>query len=172
MKRAGGPIDLVETAFVGLGSNLDDPVSQVRRALIAIGSLPDTTLVVSSRLYRNPPMGPAEQPDFVNAVAKLRTGLTAQALLHNLQEIEGHQGRTKSATRWGPRCIDLDILLFGSVRMSGASLTIPHPGLHQRSFVLHPLYEIAPDLIVPGRGPLRDLLALVTNDGLEQLADD
>ena len=165
--RVAGP---AATVFVGLGSNIDQPIEQVRRALAAIGTLPDTRLVAASSLYRNPPMGLADQPDYVNAVAQLRTGLSAPALLRELQGVEERHGRVKSAPRWDPRCIDLDILLFGSVRMSDDSLTIPHPGLHQRSFVLYPLYEIAPDIVVPGHGRLSDLLVSVADDGLEKLS--
>ncbi len=145
-------------AAVGLGSNLNDPVAQVSGALAALAALPDSELLVASSLYRNPPMGPQDQPDYVNAAALLRTRLTAQALLQELQALERRQGRVRER-RWGPRTIDLDLLLWGDATINEPGLIVPHPGLHERPFVLYPLAEIAPGLHVPGRGRVDALAA-------------
>lgn len=145
-------------AAVGLGSNLNDPVAQVRGALAALAALPDSELLAASSLYRNPPMGPQDQPDYVNAAALLRTRLTAQALLQELQALERRQGRVRER-RWGPRTIDLDLLLWGGATINEPGLIVPHPGLHERPFVLYPLAEIAPGLHVPGRGRVDALAA-------------
>lgn len=143
-------------AAVGIGSNLDDPVAQVRAAIIALTALIDTDLLAASSLYRNPPMGPQDQPDFVNAAVLLRTRLRPLTLLDRLQDIERQQGRIRSI-HWGPRTIDLDLLLYGDRLISEPRLTTPHPGLHERPFVLYPLAEIAPELEVPGHGRIADL---------------
>jgi 2-amino-4-hydroxy-6-hydroxymethyldihydropteridine diphosphokinase len=158
--------DHATRAYIGIGSNLDDPVLQVLTAIAALARLPRTQVARCSRLYRSPPLGPQEQPDYVNAVAAIDTGLTAQALLAELQSLERRQGRRPSAERWGPRCIDLDILVFGVVELHSAELAIPHPGLRGRDFVLWPLFEIAPDLEVPGAGPLAELLQSCPQRGL------
>ena len=145
-------------AAVGLGSNLNAPVAQVSGALAALAALPDSELLAASSLYRNPPMGPQDQPDYVNAAALLRTRLTAQALLQELQALERRQGRVRER-RWGPRTIDLDLLLWGDATINEPGLIVPHPGLHERPFVLYPLAEIAPGLHVPGRGRVDALAA-------------
>lgn len=145
-------------AAIGLGSNLDDPVRQVRLALESLAELAHTDLLASSSLYRNPPMGPPDQPDFINAAALLRTRLQPLALLQALQRIERAQGRTRDVY-WGARTLDLDLLLYDQQVIDSALLTVPHPGLHERAFVLHPLAEIAPDLIVPGKGKVGLLAA-------------
>lgn len=145
-------------AYVGVGSNLDDPAAQVRTALLALGGLERTRLVRASALYRNPPMGPQDQPDFVNAVAGLVTQLDPLALLDGLIAIEIGQGRTRrSGDRWGPRRIDLDLLAMGGRVVDSDRLRLPHPGISERNFVLFPLLEIAPDLQIPGQGRVRDL---------------
>ncbi|MDN5849713.1 MAG: 2-amino-4-hydroxy-6-hydroxymethyldihydropteridine diphosphokinase [Nitrococcus sp.] len=147
--------------FIGVGSNLASPVMQVRQALHSLIRLPFTRLQAQSSLYRNPPMGPAWQPDFVNAVAELRTDLTPRALLAALQRIESRQGRNRNRLRWGPRTLDLDILLWGARRLKLPGLTVPHPGIANRAFVLYPLAELAPELDVPGYGSIEQLLARV-----------
>jgi 2-amino-4-hydroxy-6-hydroxymethyldihydropteridine diphosphokinase len=162
---------MTQVAFIGLGSNLDDPVGQVERALVAIATLPDTILVARSSLYVSRPMGPADQPDYVNAVAEVETCLLPEDLLAALLAIERRQGRERSpAQRNGPRTLDLDLLLHADAVCAGPDLTLPHPGAHERDFVLVPLAEIAPDLIIPGRGAVRDLLAGCIGHGVRRLA--
>jgi len=157
-------------AYVALGSNLDDPRAQVERALAALDQLPQTRCVLRSSLYRSRPFGPVEQPDFVNAVAGLLTSLEPAALLASLQALETRLGRERPAVRWGPRRIDLDLLVHGSVRVAQPGLELPHPGIAERAFVLAPLAEIAPDLDVPGVGRVGALLAKLDSSGLERLA--
>lgn len=152
-------------AWIGLGSNLEDPQQQVRQALEELDTLPQTRRLQSSRLYRSPPMGPADQPDYINAVAELETGLEPQALLEALQAIEQAHAR-KRERHWGPRTLDLDILLYGERQIDTPSLKVPHPGLHERAFVLYPLYELAPGLEIPGRGKLETLVGQVDANGL------
>lgn len=156
-------------AYIGLGSNLGGPVRQVQRALEALTRIPRTRPIGHSALYRSRPLGTIRQPDFVNAVAALDTRLAAPALLSYLHRIEREQGRVRSSVRWGPRTLDLDLLLFGDSQIQSRELILPHPGLHRRSFVLYPLHEIAPDLRIPGRGTLVELLRTVSRDGLERL---
>lgn len=155
------------SVYVGIGSNLQQPVLQVQQALDALTHLPETCLSARSRLYHSRPMGPQDQPDYVNAVVALETTLSATELLVQLQAIEQAQGRERSGRRWGPRTLDLDILLYGDEIINLPQLQVPHPGLHQRNFVLYPLYEIAPDLVVPGKGSLASLLAQCSPTGLE-----
>ncbi|NIR59411.1 MAG: 2-amino-4-hydroxy-6-hydroxymethyldihydropteridine diphosphokinase [Gammaproteobacteria bacterium] len=157
--------------YVGLGSNLDDPVAQLRRAREALERLPATGLAARSALYRNPPMGPPGQPDYVNAVVALDTGLGPHELLDLLQAIEAQQGRVRGAERWGPRTLDLDILMYGDAVLEDERLTIPHPGLQQRPFVLYPLRDIAPELEVPGGGAVSALAARCPSGALERLED-
>ena len=146
-------------AYIGLGSNLDDPVSQVRDGLRALGQLPQTRVVAESALYRSWPLGPAEQPDYVNAVAALDTELGPQTLLRTLQAVEVAHGRVRGAVRWGPRTLDLDLLLYGHLQLTEPSLTVPHPQMANRAFVLVPLREIAPEIVIPGAGGIDDLMA-------------
>jgi 2-amino-4-hydroxy-6-hydroxymethyldihydropteridine diphosphokinase len=162
--------DVQVPAYVGLGSNLDDPPAQLRRALDALAELPRTRLVASSSLYRNPPMGPQDQPDFVNAAAGLLTTLSPDELLAALQAIEDAHGRDRSGPRWGPRTLDLDLLIYGQLTMQTAALTLPHPGLAERPFVLRPLQEIAPDLRLPGGARLATVAAAAGDGGLAKLA--
>ena len=143
-------------AYVGIGSNLGDPVERVRRALDGLARLPRTTLRQFSSFYRNPPMGPAEQPHFVNAVAELETALDAVRLLGFLQEIETAHGRLRQR-HWGPRTLDLDLLLYGDEQRDDPELTLPHPGIATRAFVLVPLAEIAATVDVPALGTAREL---------------
>lgn len=143
--------------FVGLGSNLGNPIKQVNGALGELALLPETHLMVCSSLYKSSPIGPSRQPDYVNAVAELETRLSAQDLLIKLQEIEQRHQRSREA-RWGPRTLDLDLLLYGSDVIHGDNLVVPHPEMHKRNFVLIPLCEIAPQLTIPGRGQITELL--------------
>ncbi|WP_018935093.1 2-amino-4-hydroxy-6-hydroxymethyldihydropteridine diphosphokinase [Thioalkalivibrio sp. ALJ24] len=145
-------------AYIGIGANLGDPVAQVRDAFVRLArELPDTRLTGRSRLYRNPPMGPPDQPDYVNAVARLQTRLSPRELLHALQAIEQRCGRVRDGQRWGPRLLDLDLLLFGDRELDEPGLAVPHPGAAERDFVVLPLLELAPGLEIPGRGPLEVL---------------
>lgn len=157
-------------AYVALGSNLDGPRAQVERAMVALHELPETRFVLRSSLYRSRPLGPVAQPDFVNAVAGLLTRLDPQALLSRLKTLEAQLGRERPVVRWGPRRIDLDLLVHGDARSAAADLQLPHPGIAERPFVLVPLAEFAPDLVVPGVGRVRDLRARVDSADLERLA--
>ena len=154
-------------AFVGLGSNLEDPVVQITRALEALRQLAVDRTVHSSSLYRSRPIGPP-QPDYINAVARFDTRLEPLDLLDALQAIEQQQGRVRS-THWGPRTLDLDILLIDTLQMQHPRLDLPHPFLSQRNFVLIPLHELAPDLRLPKGEPLVDLVQQVGRAGLERL---
>jgi 2-amino-4-hydroxy-6-hydroxymethyldihydropteridine diphosphokinase len=155
-----------QPAYIGLGSNLSDPAAQVRQALEGLADLPRTLRVAISRLYGSRPLGRIEQPDFVNAVAGVLTQLTAVELLQELRAREARAGRSAVHEHWGPRVIDLDILVFGREQCSSAELVLPHPGVVARNFVLYPLADIAPDLEVPGCGAVRELLARVGADGI------
>jgi 2-amino-4-hydroxy-6-hydroxymethyldihydropteridine diphosphokinase len=135
----------VTIAFIGIGSNLDEPRRQVLEAFTELDRLPHTRVVKKSSLYRTAPIGHAAQPDFINAVAQLETGLPAERLLAELQEVERRHGRERSFPN-APRTLDLDILLFGNATLQSGVLTIPHPRMHQRAFVLKPLLEIDPQL--------------------------
>ena len=135
-------------AYVGLGSNLQDPVRQVETALHELDRLPSTRVVKRSSLYRTAPVGYADQPEFVNAVAQLDTGLPAEALLDELQGLEARHGRKRSFPN-APRTLDLDLLLFGDLVLQTERLTVPHPRMRERAFVLEPLREIAPHLELP-----------------------
>ncbi|MEZ5541730.1 MAG: 2-amino-4-hydroxy-6-hydroxymethyldihydropteridine diphosphokinase [Pseudomonadota bacterium] len=161
---------MTERAYIGIGSNQDDPVAQVQAAFSALAELPDTVLVANSALYASRPMGPQDQPDFVNAAAALDTGLAAPALLAAMQVIEARQGRRRGAARWGPRSLDLDLLLYGSAVIDVPGLRVPHPGLHERDFVIIPLAEIAGNLNIPGKGRLHMLISKVENHSLRRLA--
>ena len=141
---------------IGIGSNLDNPVAQVRSGLTALRRLPSSQLQLASSLYATPPMGPADQPDYINAVALLTTNLAPHALLDALQSIESEHHRVRGR-RWGPRTLDLDLLVYGNTVLEDARLTLPHPGIAQRAFVVIPLLEIAPALILPGLPDLSSL---------------
>lgn len=156
-------------AYVGLGSNLDDPRQQVGRALLELDAVPQTRVMKASSLYRSAPMGYANQPEFVNAVAQLETGLPAARLLAELHDIEARHGRSRSFPN-APRTVDLDLLLFNELVLQTADLTVPHPRMYERAFVLQPLLEIAPDAVVPGRGHARDLLKGCTGQRVERIA--
>lgn len=155
-------------AYVGLGSNLDAPRRQIEDALLALAQIRDTTLLRCSRLYRTPPWGRLDQPDFVNAVAELDTSLSADALLDALRRIEHAAGRERSE-RWGPRSLDLDLLLHGDTRCDTPTLQLPHPRMHERAFVLVPLAELAPDLHIATHGSVSTLLRELDRGGIEGL---
>ena len=158
-----------QPAYVGVGSNLDDPAQQVRRALEHLRRLPGSCCLVSSRLYRSAPLGPVPQPDFVNAVAGLLTQHPVEELFTQLRQLEVSLGRPPVHEHWGPRVIDLDLLAYGTERRSGADLALPHPGIVERNFVLYPLSEIAPDLGLPGLGRVAELQRRVSPQGLTPL---
>ncbi len=144
--------------YIGLGSNLDGPAEQVRSAVRELGQLAQVRLCASSGLYRSPPMGGLDQPDYINAVVQVETDLEPEQLLHELQAIERQHGRKEQRERWASRTLDLDLLLWGQERFDSKALTLPHPGLHERAFVLAPLQELDADLEVPGRGTVSKLL--------------
>ena len=148
-------------AYIGLGSNLNGPVQQLERAISALQDLPQTRLVQSSSFYQSKPLGEEQQPHYVNAVVMLETSLTAAALLECLQGIEAQQGRVRGPRRWQARTLDLDLLLYGEERIRTEQLIVPHPEMANRNFVLIPLAEITPDLHVPGKGSVTDLLTEV-----------
>lgn len=159
---------------MGLGSNLEDPVRQVLSALEALGRLPHTRVNARSSLYRSAPMGRLDQPDFINAVAELETGLSARALLEGLLAVEAGHGRTRSTPN-APRTLDLDLLLVGDEVISEPGLEVPHPRMHERAFVLLPLSEIDPDVRVPGRGRVAVLLQNIGDQQVTRIdvdADD
>lgn len=147
----------MKRVFIGLGSNLNNPVQQIKQAVLHLAEIPNTRLDSVSSIYASKPMGPEDQPDFMNAAALLTTRQKPLELLQELKAIEAHQQRIRTR-HWGPRTIDLDILLFGEDVIDLPELRIPHPGLTQRSFVLHPLFEIAPALILPNGEKLSDLV--------------
>lgn len=149
------------SACVGLGSNLDGPERRIHEAFAVIRRLPDIRVLRRSRLYRTAPWGVAAQPPFVNAVVEVETSLAPHALLDALLSVERSQGRRRDGVRWGPRTIDLDLLTYGDRRIDEPGLTVPHPYLAERAFVLVPLADIDPDRVIPGVGIVRDLLARV-----------
>jgi 2-amino-4-hydroxy-6-hydroxymethyldihydropteridine diphosphokinase len=156
-------------AYIGVGSNLSDPGMQVRRALAALGELPDSRLIAASPLYRSKPFGTVVQPAYVNAVVGLLSRRTPEELLADLRALERTLGREPPRERWGPRVIDLDLLAMGRETRATDSLTLPHPGLAERDFVLYPLADIAPYLDVPGLGRAGRLRERVANRGIERL---
>lgn len=158
-------------AYVALGSNLDDPEARVVEAFGRLGSLEGCLLLGKSRCWRSIPLGPVAQPPFVNAVAGLLTVVSPWELLHALKEIESTMGRQQPVQRWGPRRIDLDLLMLGAQQLQEPELTLPHPGLPVRDFVLYPLAELAPELWVPGLGRVVHLAAGVENRGLVALGE-
>lgn len=160
---------MAERCYIGLGANLIEPVAQLKRAVAALALLPATQLRQVSQFYSSKPMGPQDQPDYVNAVAAIDTALTPQQLLAALQQIEQQQGRERKAERWGPRTLDLDILLYGQLQLDSPQLTIPHYGMKVREFVLYPLYELTPDLRLPDGILLTQLLTQVPLNGLQPL---
>ncbi len=156
-------------AWVALGSNLDDPVAHVRRAFDELSALPGSRLAACSSLYRNPPMGPQDQPDYVNAVVRLETSLSPLRLLDALQAIERDHGRERRR-HWGERTLDLDLILYGQRRLAHPRLTVPHPGIRERAFVLVPLAELDARVEVPGHGTVDALLSGVDDAALQRLS--
>lgn len=155
-------------AFVALGSNLDDPARQVLDAFAALARIPGVALLACSSLYRTAPIGYADQPDFINAVAKIRTTLSPQDLLAALQAIERAHGRRREFAN-APRTLDLDVVSFGGLRRQYDDLVLPHPRAHRRAFVLLPLLEIAPDCVLPGLGPAADWLGFCADQGIARV---
>jgi 2-amino-4-hydroxy-6-hydroxymethyldihydropteridine diphosphokinase len=155
--------------YVGLGSNLEDPVAQVLEAVEELEMIPDSILVSRSSLYRGKPMGIADQPDYVNAVVAMDTLLSAENFLQELIRIEDLQGRVRDGEEWGPRIIDLDLLMYGKQKINTPDLIVPHPGMHERDFVIIPLSELAGDVNVPGQGRLTALINKCENHSLRKL---
>lgn len=158
-----------QPAYIGLGANLGDPAAQVLEALERLAGLARTRLIARSRLYRSAPVGYLEQPPFVNAVAGLLTELDAPALHQELRALEQALGKSAPVVRFGPRRIDLDLLVYGAQVLESATLTLPHPRLHERGFVLYPLRELAPALWVPGHGRVAALCDALDGAGAEPL---
>ena len=159
-------------AYIGIGSNLDDPRSQVEQAIRELGSLTNSRCVSYSSLYQSEPLtldtSSQDQPDYINAVAKLETTLEPQALLAELHQLEARHGRVRGE-RWGSRTLDLDILLYDDRQIDSPELTIPHPGLYDRNFVLYPLAEIAPNLVIPGAGDIGGLITRCERGSLKKI---
>ncbi len=155
-------------AFIALGSNLDDPQAQVKRGFAALASLSNTTLLAQSSLYRSAPVGYANQPDFINAVAKIATELSPQALLQALLAIEHQYGRERSFQN-APRTLDLDVLLYDDLILHEVGLTIPHPHMHLRAFVLRPLLELQADCVIPAVGLAEKALQGCLEQSLERI---
>ena len=145
-------------AYIGAGSNLDRPINQIYRSIEELKKIKNTQFITSSSLYSSSPLGPEDQPDFINAVFAILTYLSPHELLNELQKIEKKQKRNLDEIRWGPRTIDLDILIYSDVTINNKTLILPHPEIQNRDFVLMPLAEIAPDLIVTDQENVVDLL--------------
>ena len=159
------------TCYIGLGSNLDDPIAQLHTAISQLRLLAQTRLQGVSRFYASKPMGPQDQPDYVNAVVCLQTDLEAETLLQQMFVIERQQGRQRDVQRrWGPRTLDLDLLLYGQAIITQPQLTIPHAGLCERSFVVLPLFDLAPTLRLPTGKRLSDCLTDLKLDDLHPLS--
>ncbi|MBI1174830.1 MAG: 2-amino-4-hydroxy-6-hydroxymethyldihydropteridine diphosphokinase [Sideroxydans sp.] len=159
-----------QVAYIGLGSNLAEPKVQVLQALQALDGLPYSRVMACSSLYRSAPVGYLEQPDFINAVAQIETGLAPRELLDALLELERKCGRTREFLN-APRTLDLDVLLYGGLQHHEHGLTVPHPQMHLRAFVLQPLLEIAPDCVIPGIGTATDAMRQCAGQQLERIAD-
>ena len=157
-------------SYLGLGSNLETPIEQLRDARLAIAKISGIEEIAFSSLYRSPPMGSQNQPDYVNAVMAIKTNLSALELLASMQNVENEHGRIRQE-RWGARTLDIDILLFGDQIFNLPDLVVPHYVVAERAFVLYPLAEIAPDLIIPTHGHLSELVASCPLNGLERISD-
>ena len=147
-------------AYIAIGSNLASPLEQVNAAIQALGEIPQSRIVALSSFYRTPPLGPQDQPDYLNAAVALETSLAPEALLDHTQRIELQQGRVRKAERWGPRTLDLDIMLFGDAVINTERLTVPHYDMKNRGFMLWPLFEIAPELAFPDGETLREVFEI------------
>ncbi|MFO1379519.1 MAG: 2-amino-4-hydroxy-6-hydroxymethyldihydropteridine diphosphokinase [Chitinivorax sp.] len=155
-------------AYIGLGSNLEQPQQQVSAAMLALGDMPQTRLLVRSSLYHSAPVGYADQPDFVNAAALIETALAPQALLQALLVLEQQFGRVRTFLN-APRTLDLDILLYDDLLIADTNLVVPHPRMHERAFVLLPLAELAADLQIPGKGPISEWLHRCGDQSVQRL---
>ena len=158
-----------EHVYIGVGSNLGDSQGKARNAFDAITKIEDTRLLKTSSLYSSKPMGPQDQPDYINAVCLIETALKPHGLLKQLQRIELEEGRERKGERWGPRTLDLDILLYGSETIDTADLVVPHYGMAEREFVMVPLFEIAPTMVMPDGKPISQWVANCSLDGLRRL---
>lgn len=156
-------------AYIGLGSNLHNPELQIMDAFCELEELANTRVLERSGLYRSKPMGPDGQPEFINAVVKISTSISANELLTALQNIEDRHQRQRDVQRWGPRTLDLDILLYGELVLDTDRLQIPHSGIAEREFVLIPLQEIEADLIIPGKGSLKKLVEQLPQSELQKI---
>jgi 2-amino-4-hydroxy-6-hydroxymethyldihydropteridine diphosphokinase len=156
-------------AYIGVGSNLDGPREHVAQGLSELGALEKTKLIAVSKFYRTAPVGPQDQPHYVNAVAGLLTQQNALELLLSLKSLEKKLGRDEPVVRWGPRVIDFDLLALGSERIDSETLKVPHPGIPQRAFVLVPWSEVAPHFSIPGMGNVSSLCARVDASGVEAM---
>lgn len=159
----------INTAYIGLGSNLEEPLLQIERAISSINRLQDTEINHISSYYKSQSIGPGKQPDYINAVVALRTTMDAESLLDQLQNIENEQGRERGPVRWTARTLDLDILLFNQDVMATERLTVPHPELKNRNFVLFPLLDVAPDLTLPDGASLLEVANTASLDGIARL---
>ena len=167
---ANQPPKSPQTVYIGLGSNLENPAQQITKALEAIQEIPNTQLIKHSSLYCGKPVGPQDQPDFTNAVAELSTTLSPLALLSQLQKIENEHGRVRER-HWGPRTLDLDLLLYGEDTIDHPQLIVPHREMLRRSFVLYPLFEISPELVLPNKMDLQSALDKCPLDGLQRIPE-
>ncbi|GLS92640.1 2-amino-4-hydroxy-6-hydroxymethyldihydropteridine diphosphokinase [Psychromonas marina] len=158
-------------SYIGVGSNQQHPIKQAQQAIEALKNLPTSQLTGCSSLYCSAPMGPQDQPDYINAVVEIDTKLSAIELLDALQAIEQNQGRVRKDNRWGPRTLDLDIILYNDQQLQCERLTVPHYGMHEREFVLYPLLEIAPNLTLPNGTHLSQLTELCDKNGLTTISD-
>ncbi|MAD91944.1 MAG: 2-amino-4-hydroxy-6-hydroxymethyldihydropteridine diphosphokinase [Gammaproteobacteria bacterium] len=156
-------------AYIGIGSNLENPILQVKTSFTLLAQIPKTVLISQSSLYLSKPFGIEDQPDFINAAASVITQLTAFDLLKQLQKIENECGRKRSAIQWGPRTLDLDLLIYSDQILDEMNLIVPHPGISERNFVLLPLGELAPELYVPKLGRIRNLISNISKTGISQI---
>ena len=156
-------------AYLALGANLGDPLANVTGAISALGRAPGITLKQRSPLYRTPPLGPPGQPAYINAVIEVHTDLEPEALLDACQDVERAYGRVRGGARWGPRTLDVDVLLYGDRTISSERLHVPHPEMVRRAFVMVPLAALATEVEVPGHGSARDLATALADTGLERL---
>ena len=159
-------------AWLGLGSNLQQPAEQLKQALLKLSSLDQVEILATSSFYRTPPWGDDQQDDFINAVVKIETSLGPDALLGGVQSIETGMGRQRSDRRWGPRVIDIDLLLYGDLRYRSDDLELPHPRMHERAFVLVPLCELDNTLEIPARGFVKKLMQQIDCSGISRLRDE
>jgi len=159
----------VTLAYVGIGSNLGDPRAQVLAAFQELDRLPHTRVVKRSSLWRSAPVGYADQPDFINAVAEIETSLSPDEILVQLKSMEARHGRERSFAN-APRTLDLDLLLFGNTTLDTPTLRIPHPRMHERAFVLKPLLEMAPEVVIPGIGPAKTSIEKISFQKAERIA--